>query len=85
MRGGVAKKIGFAAGQLEQSLLGRRMRLDAAVAANMAGRQPSPSQCPANQQATVAIQRVAFGAKQADTMAHGFIDDAVESGAKFRL
>ena len=75
-RGGVAKKIGFAAGQLEQSLLGHRMRLDAAVAANMAGRKSPPGQCPANQQTTVAIQRVAFGAKQADAMADGFIDDA---------
>ena len=37
--GGVAKQVGFAAGEFEQPSLGRRVQLDRAVGADMSGRQ----------------------------------------------
>ena len=48
----------------------------------MPGRQSALGECPADQQAAVAIKRFAFGAEKADTMATRFIDHAVEPGAK---
>ena len=40
-RGAIAKKVGFAAGKLEQPLLRHRMRLDGAVGTDVAGRHPA--------------------------------------------
>ena len=52
-RGGIAKKIGFAAGKLEQPLLRHRVRLDGAVGTDVAGRHAALGQGAADQQTAV--------------------------------
>ena len=82
--GGVAKQVGFAAGEFEQPSLGRRVQLDRAVGADMSGRQPARGERAADQQAAMAVERLALGAQQAHAMAPRFSDHAVEAGAKRR-
>src|SRR5262244_4146125 len=80
--GGFAKKIGLAAGEREQTLLRRRMRFDRAVGADMTERQSALGERPADQQAAMAVERLALGAKQAHAMARHFIHYALEPGRK---
>src|SRR5262249_56805122 len=74
--------ICLAAGQREQALLRRRMRLDRAVGADMTERQSALGERPAHQQAAMAVERLALGAKQAHAMARHFIHYALEPGRK---
>ena len=60
--GGIAKKIGFAAGKLEQPLLRHRVRLDGAVGTDVAGRHSALGQGATDQQTAVAIERLALRA-----------------------
>ena len=61
--GAIAEKICLAACECEQALLRRRMRFDRAVGPDMAKRQSARSQRPAHQQAAMAVERLALGAK----------------------
>ena len=81
--GGIAKKIGFAAGKLEQPLLRHRVGLDGAVGTDVAGRHSALGQGAADQQTAVAIERLALRAQEAHPMTPRLIDDAVEPGTKF--
>src|SRR6516162_5681953 len=62
--GAIAEKICLADCECEQSLFRRRMRFDRAVGPDMAKRQSARGQRPADQQAAMAVERLALGAKQ---------------------
>ena len=81
--GGIAKKIGFAAGKLEQPLLRHRVGLDGAIGTDVARRHAALSQGAAHQQTAVAIERFALRAQEAHPMTPRLINDAVETGTKF--
>ena len=78
--GAVAKQICLAAGEGKQALLRRRMGFDRAVGPDMAKRQSARGQRPADQQAAMAVERFALGAKQAHAMVRHFIHHALEPG-----
>jgi len=80
----VAEKICLAAGEREQALLRRRVGFDRAVGSDMAERQSARGQRPADQQAAMAVERLALGAEQAHAMVRHFIHHASESGREFR-
>src|SRR5262249_45057900 len=61
-----------------------RMRFDRAVDADMTERQSALGERPADQQAAMAVERLALGAKQAHAMARHFIHHPLETGRKFR-
>jgi hypothetical protein len=81
--GGIAKKIGLAAGKLDQPLLRHRVRFDGAVGTDVAERHSALRQRTTNQQTAVAIERLALRAQEAHPMTPRLIDDAVEPGTKF--
>ena len=83
MLGAIAEKICLA-GEREQSLFRRRMRFDRAIGPDMAERQSARGQRPADQQAAMAVERLALGAKQAHAMVRHFIHDAFEPGRELR-
>ena len=66
----------------EKPLFGGRMGLDRAVAQNVADRTAAPRQRPADQQAAVAVERLALRAHQAQAMLRHLGDDAIETGVK---
>ena len=76
----IAEKICLADCECEQSLFRRRMRFDRAVGPDMAKRQSARGQRPADQQAAMAVERLALGAKQAHAMVRHFIHHALEPG-----
>jgi hypothetical protein len=82
--GAVTEQVGLFAGQREQAILGRGMRLERAVDQDMAGRKSALGEGASNQQAAVTIERLALGAHQAQAVPAGFVDGAVETGAKRR-
>ncbi len=68
----------------EQALLGCGVRLDRAVGEDMAGRHAPLGERARDQQAAVAIERLALRAHQAQTLPPRLVDDPVETGAKRR-
>ena len=60
--GAIAEKICLAACECEQALLRRCMRFDRAVGAEMTERQSALGEGPADQQAAMAVERLALGA-----------------------
>ena len=62
----------------------RGVRLDRAVGADVPGRQSALGQRPPDQEAAMAVERLALGAKQANAMLPHRLHHAVETGAKFR-
>ena len=81
--GAIAEKICLT-GEREQALFRRRMRFDRAIGPEMAKRQSARGQRPADQQAAMAVERFALGAKQAHAMVRHFIHDAFEPGRELR-
>src|SRR5262249_35666150 len=61
-----------------------RVRLDAAVGADVAGGKAALGQGPRHQQAAVAVEWLALGAKKAQAMTPDFLNHAVEPGTKWR-
>src|SRR5262245_63354179 len=78
----VAQEVGRPAGEREQPLLAPRLRLDAAIGEDMACGDTLLGERARDQQETVAVERLALGAHQADAMAAAVLDQAVEAGTK---
>ena len=82
--GAIAEKICLAACECEQSLFRRRMRFDRAVGPDMAKRQSTRGQRPADQQTAVAVKRLALGTQQTDAVVRALVQHSREPGGEFR-
>ena len=82
-RGGSPKRSASPPASLSSRCSVDRVRLDGAVGKDVAKRQSTLGQGPADQQAAVAVERLALRAQKADALAPRLIDDAVEPGTKF--
>jgi hypothetical protein len=82
--GTVAKKVCVVAGQREQALFRRRMRFDRAVGADVAKRQSAFGQRATDQQAAMAVERLALRTQQTDAMARDLIHYTLETDHEFR-
>src|SRR2546429_4483808 len=82
--GTVAKKICVVAGQREQAVFRRRMRFDRAVGADVAKRQPAFGQRAADQQTSMAVERLALGTQETHAMARDLVHYSLEAGHEFR-
>src|SRR5262245_37214461 len=60
------------------------MRFDRAIVADMTKRQSAFAERPADQQAAMAVERLALGTQQANALARGRLDYARKSACKFR-
>ena len=75
--GTVVEKVGLAPGEREQALFRRRMRFDRAVGPDMTKCQPAFTEGAADQQAAMAVERLALDTQQADALARGRIHHAL--------
>src|ERR1700686_2592866 len=68
----------------EQAVLGGGVRLDRPVDQNMPERQPALRQRTSDQEATVAVERLAFRAHEAQAKAPDRLTETIEAGMKLR-
>src|SRR5262249_4079818 len=81
--GAIAKQVRVAAREREQALFRLRVRFDRTVDAHMPELRSALGECPADQEAAMAVERVALVTQETDAVARALIHDSRQAGRKF--